>query len=46
MLNQILSQFGSAKKSVRGVTVSPSVGLEMIEINPKTKTIEKYACKF
>ncbi|MBQ3311910.1 hypothetical protein IJG72_07530 [bacterium] len=46
MLNQILSQFGSAKKSVIGVTVSPSVGLEMIEINPKTKTIEKYACKF
>lgn len=46
MLNQLLSQFGgSSTKGTVGVSVSPSVGLEMIEINPKTKTVEKYACK-
>lgn len=45
MLNQILSQLGANSKVTVGVAMSPSVGLEMIEINPKTKTIEKYACK-
>ena len=45
MLNQLLSQLGGSTKSTVGVSVSPSVGLEMIEINPKTKVIEKYACK-
>ncbi len=46
MLNQLLSQFSSgSKKAIVGLSVSPSIGLEMIEINPKTKTVEKYACK-
>lgn len=46
MLNQLLSQLGGSNtKGTVGVSVSPSVGLEMIEINPKTKTVEKYACK-
>ena len=46
MLNQLLSQLGSgSNKTTIGVSVSPSVGLEMIEINPKTKTVEKYSCK-
>lgn len=45
MLNQILSQLGANTKVTVGVAMSPGVGLEMIEINPKTKTIEKYACK-
>lgn len=46
MLNQLLSMLnaGSGGATV-GVSVSPSVGLEMIEINPKTKTVEKYSCK-
>ena len=45
MLNQLLSQLGANTKITVGVTMSPGIGLEMIEINPKTKTIEKYACK-
>lgn len=45
MLNQLLSQLGANTKITVGVAMSPSIGLEMIEINPKTKTIEKYACK-
>lgn len=45
MLNQLLSQLGATTKITVGVAMSPGVGLEMIEINPKTKTIEKYACK-
>ncbi len=45
MLNQLLSQLGANTKVTVGVSVSPSVGLEMIEVNPKTKIIEKYACK-
>lgn len=45
MLNQLLSQLGANTKITVGVAMSPSVGLEMIEVNPKTKIIEKYACK-
>lgn len=45
MLNQLLSQLGATTKITVGVAMSPGIGLEMIEINPKTKTIEKYACK-
>ena len=45
MLNQLLSQLGANTKITVGVSMSPSVGLEMIEINQKTKIIEKYACK-
>lgn len=45
MLNQLLSQLGANTKITVGVAMSPGIGLEMIEINPKTKTIEKYACK-
>ena len=45
MLNQLLSQLGANTKITVGVSMSPSVGLEMIEVNPKTKIIERYACK-
>ncbi len=45
MLNQLLSLLGSNSKSTIGISMSPSVGLEMIEINPKTKTIEKYGSR-
>lgn len=46
MLNQLLSKLGgSGAKATVGVSVSPSVGLEMVEVNIKTKTVEKYACK-
>ena len=45
MLNQLLSLLGSTSKTTVGISMSPSVGLEMIEINPKTKVIEKYGSK-
>ncbi|MBR1908758.1 hypothetical protein IJ818_07470 [bacterium] len=45
MLNNLLSKFGSASGAVIGVALSPSVGLEMIEIDKNTKTVSKYACR-
>ncbi len=45
MLDQLLSLLGANSKITVGVSVSPGVGLEMIEINQKTKSIEKYSCK-
>ena len=37
MLDQLLSLLGANSKITVGVSVSPGVGLEMIEINQKTK---------
>ncbi|MGN1124910.1 MAG: hypothetical protein ACI4SM_01865 [Candidatus Gastranaerophilaceae bacterium] len=47
MLEQLLSLLGTkaTTKTTIGVSVSPSIGLEMIEINPKSKAILKYGCK-
>ena len=45
MLNQLISLLGANSKTTVGVSMSPSVGLEMIEINPKTKVIEKYGSR-
>lgn len=45
MLNNILSKFGASSNATVGVSLSPSVGLEMIEIDKNTKTVSKYACR-
>jgi len=45
MLNNLLSKFGAGSGAVIGVSLSPSVGLEMIEIDKNTKTVSKYACR-
>lgn len=45
MLNNILSKFGASSNVTVGVSLSPSVGLEMIEIDRNTKTVSKYACR-
>lgn len=45
MLNNLLSKFGAGSNATVGVCVSPSVGLEMIEIDKSTKTVSKYACR-
>lgn len=45
MLNNLLSKFGASSDVTVGVSVSPSVGLEMIEIDKNTKTVSKYACR-
>lgn len=43
MLEDFLSKLGASTKITVGVSVSPSVGLEMIEIDHVTGTITKYA---
>lgn len=45
MINQILNQLGASTKITVGVSVSPGIGLEMIEVDRNTKTIVKYGCK-
>ncbi len=45
MLNNLLSKFGASSGATIGVALSPSVGLEMIEIDKNTKTVSKYACR-
>lgn len=43
MLENFLSQLGASTKITIGVSVSPGVGLEMIEVDKLTGTVIKYA---
>lgn len=45
MLEDLLSKLGASTKITVGVSISPSVGLEMVEIDRLTGTINKYANK-
>ena len=45
MIKDFLAKLGANTKITIGVSVSPGVGLEMIEIDSATKTIVKYGCK-
>lgn len=45
MLEDFLSKLGASTKITVGVSVSPSVGLEMMEIDRATGTVSKYAHK-
>ena len=45
MLEDFLSKLGASTKITVGVSVSPSIGLEMIEIDRTTGTVNKYAYK-
>lgn len=45
MFKDLISQLGANTKITIGVSVTPGVGLEMIEIDRTTKTINKYGCK-
>lgn len=45
MLESILSKLGASTKITIGVSVSPNVGLEMVEIDRFAGTITKYGCK-
>jgi len=45
MLKDFLSKLGAGTKITVGVSVSPSVGLEMIEIDRVTKTVSKYSSR-
>ena len=43
MLKELLSRLGASTRITVGVSVSPSLGLEMIEVDGLTKTVNKYA---
>lgn len=43
MLEDLLSKLGASTKITVGVSISPSVGLEMVEIDRLTGTVNKYA---
>ena len=45
MIKDFLAKLGANTKITIGVSVSPGVGLEMIEIDSATKTVSKYGCK-
>jgi len=45
MIKDFLKKLGANTKITIGVSVSPGVGLEMIEIDSATKTVNKYGCK-
>lgn len=45
MLKEFLSKLGASTRITVGVSVSPGLGLEMIEVDGLTKTVNKYAFK-
>lgn len=45
MLEDLLSKLGASTKITVGVSISPSVGLEMVEIDRLTGTVNKYGNK-
>lgn len=45
MLEQFLSKLGASTRITIGVSISPNVGLEMIEIDRTTGTVSRYAHK-
>ena len=45
MLKEFLSKLGASTRITVGVAVSPGLGLEMIEVDGLTKTVNKYAFK-
>lgn len=45
MIKDFLSKLGASTKTTVGVSISPGIGLEMIEVDKNTKTILKYGHK-
>ncbi len=45
MLEEFLSQLGASTKITVGVSISPNVGIEMIQVDAATKTVVKYGNK-
>ncbi len=43
MIKDFLSKLGASTKPTIGVSITPGVGLEMIEVDKNTKTVLKYA---
>ncbi|MCQ2789429.1 MAG: hypothetical protein MJ229_03515 [bacterium] len=45
MLEEFLSQLGASTKITVGVSISPNIGIEMIQVDSATKTVVKYGNK-
>jgi Tfp pilus assembly PilM family ATPase len=45
MLKDLIAKMGDPKKVTVGLSVTPNVGLEMIQIDPETRTVVKYGYK-
>lgn len=45
MIENFLTKLGASTKIAVGVSISPNVGLEMIEVDKATNTVSKYACR-
>jgi len=45
MIKDFFSKLGANAKITVGVSISPGIGLEMIELDRATKTVVKYGCK-
>ena len=45
MLKDLIAKMGDPKKVTVGMSVTPNVGLEMIQIDPETRTVVKYGYK-
>lgn len=44
-LNDLLSQLGAGSREIVYLSVTPGVGLELIQIDPAIKTVKTYGCK-
>ncbi len=44
-LNDILSQLGAGSREIVYLSVTPGLGLELIQIDPAIKTVKTYGCK-
>lgn len=45
LLNDLLSQMGARSKEMVYVSVTPGVGLEVIQVDPSIKAVKLYGCK-
>ncbi|HNW26758.1 MAG TPA: hypothetical protein PKI94_08225, partial [Candidatus Gastranaerophilaceae bacterium] len=45
MIKDFLSKLGASTKTTVGVSISPGIGLEMVEVDKNTKTVLKYGHK-
>lgn len=45
MLESFLAKLGASTRITVGVSISPAVGLEMIEVDRATGTVKKYSCR-
>src|SRR5574344_929492 len=45
MLEELLAKLGASTRITVGISISPNVGLEMIQVDSNTGSIIKYSCR-